>query len=196
MRYLLTLGLILSLGFGAFAQRHETLFSNSMNTTGLWIGWTFNYTSFQENDWEYLQGFFGGLELGRNAFIGYGRWKAKPGLDVMGVNQDLEMRHGGLILGVSPNSYRAIHPTFQFVLGPGRTIYDDGFNREKDRFLAIKPSAGLEFNLFEAIRLNIEGGYLLVTGDSFDTEMFPELESVDLSAPFLQLNLKFGFSWD
>jgi hypothetical protein len=194
MRYILSLGLILCLSFGAFAQRQETLLSD-LNTTGLWIGWTFNYTSYN-NDWDYLQGFFGGLEVGRNAYIGYGRWKAKPGLDIMGAAQDMEMRHGGLILGVSPGSYRAIHPTLQFVIGPGRTIYDDGFERQKDRFLAIKPSAGLEFNLFESVRLNIEGGYLLVTGTDFDTEAFPELEDVDLSAPFLQLNLKFGFSWD
>jgi hypothetical protein len=194
MRYLLTLCFVLVLASAAFAQRHETLLSD-LNTTGAWIGWTFQYNAY-DDDWEYLQGFFGGLEVGRNAYIGYGRWKAKPGLDVMGVEQDLEMRHGGLILGVSPGSYRAIHPTFQFIIGPGRTIYDDGFSREKERFLAIKPSAGLEFNLFEAVRLNIEGGYLLVTGDDFDTGVFPELEDVDLSAPFLQLNLKFGFSRD
>jgi hypothetical protein len=81
-----------------------------------------------------------------------------------------------------------IHPRFGIFAGGGRL---DIVGEGRDRVFGISPTAGLELNVTSWFRLGMEGGYRFLS--DVDT---PGFESSDFSAPFAQLQLRFGFSWD
>lgn len=165
------------------AQREETLFGG-LDLTGAWGAFTYNYSNY-DDDWALVRGGYGGLEFSRNIFLGYGGWRVRD--DVSLNDRNLEFRYGGLMLGISPGSYKSIHPRLNILFGPGKLEY----RGEDDRVLVLQPSAGLELNLFEWWRLGIEGGYRFVGDNEFE-----ELQASDVSTPFIQIDLRFGFSWD
>lgn len=169
-----------------FGQREETLFGRSGGLTGAWGAPVYNYSQFGE-DWVYVRGGYGGLEFGRSLFIGWGGFRTKENVNIEGVDP-FRFRYGGLMLGVAPNSYRSVHARFNVLAGGGRLDLADG---ERDRVFVMQPSAGVEINIFQWMRLGLDGGYRFV----MDSDV-AGLESGDLSAPFFQIDLKFGFSWD
>jgi hypothetical protein len=74
-------------------------------------------------------------------------------------------------------------------VGGGRIDFDDR-NLTRDRVFVLQPAVGLEVNVFRWLRLGAEGGYRLVTDVNVGG-----LESADVSKPFAQLQLRFGYSW-
>lgn len=172
---------------GLWGQREETLFNRAGGLTGAWGAPVYNYSQFGE-DWSYIRGGYGGLEFGRSLFIGWGGFRTKDQVDIEGSPSSFKMRYGGFMLGVAPNAYKAIHPRINILTGGGRLNFDDG---DTDRVFVMQPSAGVEINLFQFMRLGLEGGYRFV----LDSDI-PELSSGDISSPFFQIDLRFGFSWD
>ena len=85
-----------------------------------------------------------------------------------------------------PNSYQLIHPMISFQTGSGKITLSDG---QTDRAFVFQPSAGFELNIFKWFHLGIEGGYRFITNTSLNG-----VDNKDLSAPFAQLNLRFGVS--
>ncbi len=183
MKTLVWTTLALALSLTAYGQRTETLFDD-FDLTGAWGGVTYNYSSY-DNDWALLRGGYGGLEFGRNVFVGYGGWRIKDEAEIN--DGEFEFRYGGFMLGITPISHKAIHPRINMLLGPGRIEYEG----DRDRVLVFQPSAGVEFNLFQWWRLGLEGGYRLIANNGLDT-----ISNADVSAPFMQIELRFGFSWD
>lgn len=169
-----------------FGQREETLFGRTGGLTGAWGAPVYNYAQFGE-DWVYIRGGYGGLEFGRTLFLGWGGFKTRENVNIEGVDP-FRFRYGGFILGVAPNSYRSLHARFNLLTGGGRLDMADG---ERDRVFVMQPSAGVEVNIFQWMRLGLEGGYRFV----MDSDV-PALNTADLSAPFFQIDLRFGFSWD
>lgn len=178
-----TLLLSFLLTFSLQAQREETLLGN-LDMSGIWGGITYNYSSY-ESDWHLVRGGYGGLEFGRNVFLGYGGWNLKENVRT-DRGSEFDLRYGGFMLGITPLSYRAIHPRINFLVGPGRVKFEG----DDERILVFQPSAGAEFNLFQWFRLGLEGGYRLVANNGLDN-----LTNEDVSAPFIQVDLRFGLSW-
>ncbi len=164
------------------AQREETLFG-SLDLSGAWGAFTYNYSNY-EDDWALVRGGYGGLEFSENIFLGYGGWRVRD--DVTINDRNLEFRYGGLMLGVAPGAYKSVHPRLTVLFGPGKLEY----RGEDDRVLVFQPSGGLELNLFQWWRLGVEGGYRFVLDNEFD-----DLSTGDVSSPFIQIDLRFGFSW-
>ena len=168
------------------AQHDETLFGrNGFELTGAWGAATYNYSFFDE-DAVYTRGGYGGLEFGNTFYLGYGwfrfREDAKPK-----EASEFDMKYNGIMLGITPHSYRAIHPRITMLIGGGKVYPDTGGT---DRVFVFQPSAGLEINVFQWFRIGVEGGYRLVANENL-----PGLSASDISSPFAQLDLRFGFSW-
>lgn len=175
------------LAFATGTTAQETLFnSNGLGLTGAWGTATFNY-SFLDDDYVYGRGGNFGLEFGHSVFVGYAwtRFKDEAQPDNA---RDFRLKYNGLLLGVTPNSYKAIHPRINALIGGGKVFLRDG---NYDRVFVLQPSAGLEINVFEWFRLGLEGGYRFVSNDNV-----AGLSSEDISSPFAQIELRFGSSWD
>jgi hypothetical protein len=100
----------------------------------------------------------------------------------------LNFRYHGPVIGIAPNSIKMIHPRFTFITGSGKVWNDE--NDLTDRMFVFQPSAGFEFNVFQWFRLGFEGGYRFVGSSDL-----LNLASGDLSAPFAQVEMRFGLSW-
>lgn len=169
-----------------FGQREETLFGRAGGLSGAWGAPVYNYSQFGD-DWIFIRGGYGGLEFGRSLFLGWGEFRSKEDINIEGADP-FRFRYGGLFLGVAPNAYRSVHTRFNLLAGGGRLDLKDG---GRDRVFVMQPSAGMEINFFQWMRMGVEGGYRFV----LDSDL-PNLNSGDLSTLFFQVDLKFGFSWN
>lgn len=169
------------------AQKDETLFNHrNVGLTGFWVAGGLNYTSF-DTDWSFFGGTNFGFEFGKSFLIGWGNYTSGIDIDIQGLDPSVHFKYGGLMLGFTPQSRKVIHPRLTLLTGRGRaTIADTG----SDRVFVFQPSAGLELNVFRWFRVGAEGGYRIVSG--VDSNL---LTNKDLSRPFAQIDLRFGFSW-
>lgn len=189
MKYLPLLAAFIFGAVGLQAQSEETLFNQTnLRLTGAWGSATYNFTSFNGDDWTLMRGGYGGVELGRDLFLGWGGYETKDKVLLNGGDTQLNFRYHGPVVGIAPNAVKMIHPRFTFITGTGRVWAND--RSYGDRMFVFQPSAGFEFNIFQWFRLGFEGGYRFV-GSS---EKF-NLNSGDLSAPFAQIEMRFGLSW-
>ncbi len=167
------------------AQRQETLFGhNGLGITGMWGSATYNYSFFDE-DYVYNRGGNIGLEFGNNFFVGYGWSRFRENANPEGA-RSFRMRYNGVLLAVAPGAYQAVHPRISALIGGGRVFPD---NLPRSQVFVFQPSAGIEVNVFQWFRVGLEGGYRIVTNSST-----PDLSSTDISSPFAQIDLRFGFT--
>ena len=172
------------------SKRERTLLGD-LDLTGLWGGPTYNY-SMTGDDWALVRGGFGGMEFGEDVFIGYGGWKSRESFrtdENPNDNSEFSFQQGGLILAYSPGRDRSVHPRFTTIFGPGK-IDIAGDNIGSDRMFVGQAMAGVEFNLFQVMRLGIDGGYRFANG--VETEGITDR---DVSGPIVQIEARFGFSW-
>lgn len=168
------------------AQRTETLLNGKFGFTGLWIGPKYNFSYFNE-DFSYVRGGLFGFEFGKTVLIGWSGTRFRDRVTVEDFEDTFKLDYSNFILYITPRSSKVIHPLLGIQLGGGDLEFD---NLDTDRVFVVQPSVGLEVNVFQWFRAGVEGGYRHVTG--IDT---PGLETNDVSSPFAQINLKFGFSW-
>ncbi|OAV44750.1 hypothetical protein A3850_009725 [Lewinella sp. 4G2] len=174
-----------------FKQKRERTLLGDLDLTGLWGGPTYNYSA-SGDEWAFVRGGFGGLEFGEDFFLGYGGWKSRESFNIDENPTDdtaYDFRQGGVIMAYSPNRDAAIHPRFTAILGPG-SIDRAGEEFERDRMLIGQAMVGLELNLFQVMRLGIDGGYRFANG--VDTE---GITGNDISGAVVQIEARFGFSW-
>lgn len=178
--------LLLAITQSLTAQRDETLFGrNNLDMTGFWYTNTNNFT-FYEDDTEYFSGGKVAFEFNKNLFLGWA-WQRLEGEAIAADNnQRFNLRHNGLVVAFSPNSNKVIHPYFSMIGGSGRL----NTNADRDRVFVFQPAGGLELNVFRWFRIGAEAGYRFVT----DVDQ-SGLSTADVSAPFAQLQFRFGFSW-
>jgi hypothetical protein len=175
----------------AQAQREETLFNRTrLDMTGFWYTDSYNFTFFDE-DTEYFSGGNVGFEFNRNFILGWS-WQRMRDYAALDNNAQLgyRMRHNGLLLGYVPGSSKVVHPYLSATIGGGRLDFDDGADFTRDRIFVIQPALGLEVNVFRWFHLGVEGGYRLVN----DVD-HPNITSTDMSKPYAQIQLRFGYSW-
>jgi hypothetical protein len=171
----------------AFGQKDETLFSK-LKLTGAWGGTAFNFAQIGEN-YTTLQGGYGGLEFGKDFFIGYGRLASIGDFYINdGSNDRYRMDYNGLILGYSPRSHKTLHLQTNVLLGGGSIRNLE--TADSDEYLAVQPYLGVELNVVRWMRIGIGGGYRAVFSDNDSA-----IPSADLSNAFAEVKFKFGWSW-
>ncbi|MCB0663676.1 MAG: hypothetical protein KDC24_13100 [Saprospiraceae bacterium] len=187
-RWMLSLLVVAALSTTMFGQSEETLFGNSgLRLSGAWGGSSTGLTFFDE-DYAVTTGGFGGLEFGKNVFVGWGGYSTTNAFDIDDFqNNRLKLRYSGLMLGYMPFAYSAVHPKVMLLTGGGRLSTP---GEESDRIFVVQPSVGVELNVLRWFRLGLEGGYRVVLDNDLSG-----ISDQDISAPFAQMTFKFGFSW-
>lgn len=171
----------------AFGQKDETLF-NKLKFTGAWGGSTWNFAQVGEN-YATLTGGYGGLEFGKNLFIGYGSLTSVGDFYLNNNSNDrYRMDYQGLLLGYSPNAHKSLHLQTNLMVGGGSVRNLETF--ESDDFIVLQPYIGVELNVVRWMRVGIGGGYRAV----FD-ESLPAVNTANLSNAFAEVRFKFGWSW-
>ncbi len=169
------------------AQRDQTLFGRGgLDLTGAWGGSQIALTSFG-TEYAALQGGYGGIELNKNFFIGWGGYSSftYDGIDQIN-NDTYEMRYNGLMLGYGLKSYKVVHPQATLLLGGGRK---EEVGVGTDNVFVAQPGLGVEFNVFRWFRIGVNGGYRIVINN--------DLATVDntFSNGYGSVSFKFGWSW-
>ncbi len=183
---LITLAVMIS-ATSLSAQREETLFNrNSTWFSGIWGSAMYDYNYF-DDDWGMVKGGSFGLEFGKTVFLGYGSYRLKDDIRLGESNDQFDLKYRGFLLGITPNSHKVVHPKLSVFTGNGTVRLDE---TDSDRVFVIQPSVGMEVNVFQWFRVGVEGGYRFVSNSDFDN-----YTNDDFSAPFAQLELKFGISW-
>jgi hypothetical protein len=190
MKQILILTLALFATGAMYAQREETLFNQTrMDLTGFWFSDSHNFT-FLDDDTEYFSGGNFAFEFGRSLMVGWAWQRMKDSAPLPGENGFYDLRHRGLLIGYAPSTSKVLHPYLSTVVGGGRIDYDNNSSFSRDRVFVLQPAVGLEVNIFRWFRLGAEGGYRLVSDVNN-----AGLSNGDLSKPFAQLQLRFGYSW-
>jgi|AntRauTorckE5430_2_1112549.scaffolds.fasta_scaffold02664_1 hypothetical protein len=171
----------------AFGQRDETLF-NKLKFTGAWGGNAFNFAQIGEN-YTTLTGGYGGLEFGKDVFIGYGRLTSVGDFFLDNTSSDrYSMSYSGLLLGYAPNAHKSLHLQTNLMVGGG-SLRNLELNASDD-FIVVQPYVGVEVNVVRWMRIGIGGGYRAV----FDNSL-PNINTANLSNAFGEVRFKFGWSW-
>lgn len=175
-----------------FAQKDETLFNKTgIRISGGWGGGSYNITRIGDEN-ILFRGGYGGVELNKSIFLGWGGYESRDNINLENIEAaSLNMNYNGFIAGYSPNAYKAFHPQFMVMVGGGE-INGDGLTGGKDKITVIQPSAGFEINVFRWFRVGVNGGYRVVTNTDTNVN---RISDSDLSAPFGEIKLKFGWSW-
>ena len=185
--WLLLAALVFSLP--AFSQNTETIFNRAgLSPTDVWYGMNYMYSS-HNDDWVYNRGGQISLEFGQILEIGWGWERYKEDATIEGVSTPFSLRHNGIFLGLTPASHKVIHPRISLLAGGGRLKLKEDNDDVTDRVFVFHPQAGIEINVFKWARLGVEGGYRFVGGTDINV-----LEPADVSAPTLNIHLRFGFT--
>lgn len=180
---------LLMAAFGAFGQKEQTLLGSSgFRFTGIWGGWTSALSRFGDQT-GYVRGGFFGAEFGKSVFIGGAGYSLSNGANWNGVftPQRFNLDYGGLMVGAGINNWKLLHPQFNVTVGGGE-VWLQGEGR--DAVFAVQPQVGVELNVARWFHLGVEGGYRYVVGSDY-----VGLSDRDLSSPFIEAKMKFGWSW-
>lgn len=187
MKRVMQITLALLMALPLFAQREETLFGrNRLDLTGAWYTNTNNF-SLYNNDTEYFSGGSVLFEFNKDIFLGWAWQRMQGDARIQRNDERFDYKLSGFMFAYAPSAHRVLHPRFSVYGGSGKLSVNNG---ERERIFGIQPAGGLELNVFSWFRLGLEAGYRFVT--DIDS---PEVRSSDASAPFVQMQFRFGFSW-
>lgn len=178
---------LLFLATTTFAQREETVIgSNGLGFSGLWGGYKHQISQFGTTN-SYISGGFFGFEFGKALLVGWGTYELKDEVKWDQLqSQNFEMRWRPVLLQYGFKNHKPIHPQIGIEAGRGRIKLDD----KSDNVFVTTPTVGVEINVFRWFHLALDGGYRFVTDSSI-----AGLSDKDLSGPYAQATLKFGYSW-
>ena len=137
----------------------------------------------------------GGGVIIDNVFIGfYGLGSTND--FVQNINEDdfsLDLAHGGLWFGYTPNTFKVFHPYTSLKVGWGfADINQRRFNNHivnGDAIFALTPEAGLELNVTRHFRIGGSIGYRWVT----DVDQLAGYGDKDFSSLTGQITMRFGW---
>lgn len=102
---------------------------------------------------------------------------------------DVKFGHGGIWLGIAPQSQKLIHVYGSAKIGWGKArLRQDKENIYSDRVFVLTPEIGFEVNLTEWLKLGFTGGYRWVNG----VTRLPTLDNEDFSSPVGILTFRIG----
>jgi len=164
-------------------QNDETLFGGEgLHLTGIWGSFDWGFTAFDEA-FTRTKASFIDFEFNKAVSVGLGSVKTK---EAIGPDGNHKLNYGSVLIAFTPGPHRAVHPRFGFLLGNGKLKSE----QDNDEVFVFQPSVGVEVNVFKWFRLGFEGGYRFVSGSET-----PAFSDKDFSSFFLDLNLRFGWSW-
>ncbi|MCB9284797.1 MAG: hypothetical protein H6563_12035 [Lewinellaceae bacterium] len=188
------LALLLLLAFGLHAQdeQEQTLFK-SIRVVGAFGSPIFELGNLYDSTGTSTGGggalvfnkfFLGGFGMGSSGFAS---------IDFQGTTYKIDMGYGGIWLGFTPLTHKAIHPYISTRYGWGKIkLNEEGASAPsyQDKIFCFIPEAGFEVNFFRWFRICASGGYRLVTG----ANDLPanSLELSDLRSFCGYLTLRFG----
>lgn len=171
----------------------RTLFDGENLSFGAFGGPFMSFTTI-DGEFAHMMGGGGAFQIGGFFFGGYGQGltnKIPAKEDFYDDDDFIEFGHGGFLTGFTLMGNKAIHPTFNMLIGFGNiSIYDD-FNNTSDTsdgLLVFEPGVQIELNLTKFMRLGVGASYRLVS--SVDIEGY---EDQDFSGVSGQLAFKFGW---
>lgn len=166
-----------------FGQDDETLFGHDgLRLTGVWGSFAWGFTAFDE-DFTPTKATFVDFEFNRAVAVGLGSVKTK---EDFGPEGDYKLNYGSVLIAFTPDPHGAVHPRFGFLLGNGKLKSKP----DQDKVFVFQPGVGIEVNAFRWFKLGFEGGYRFISGSKT-----PALSDQDLSSFYLDLKLRFGWSW-
>ena len=170
------------------AQQERTVFGkNGWRISGAWGGPAVGVGQL-DNELVVFRGGFGGVEFGKKLFLGWGGFETDNDVYIDALdNNRFKMDYSGFIVGYTPAAHKKIHPNFMLLTGSGNAQVG---NSETDNVFVVQPTLGLELNVFRFFHLGIDGGYRMVTNVNI-----PDMTGRDLSGPYMEVKMKFGFSW-
>lgn len=170
------------------AQEEETLFGESgLHLSGAWGGPVFG-TTFFDTETVPTKGSFWGLEFNDMILIGMRKEKTFDSVKLRPEQDALyDFKHRGYYIRFFPNRKKVVHPVFGFSMGNGEL---EKKGNSKDNLFLVQPAIGLEINIFNWWRAEVDGGYRFVSGTGL-----PGIDDADLSTFFITLSLRFGWSW-
>jgi len=174
--------------FSLIAQHERTVFGkNGWKISGAWGGPAVGVGQLQD-ELVVFRGGFGGIEFGKKLFLGWGGFETDNDVYIDALDNDrFKMDYSGFMLGFTPSAHTKIHSNFMLLAGSGNAQVG---NSETDNVFVVQPTLGVELNVFRFFHLSLDGGYRLVTNVNI-----PEMTGRDLSGPYAELKMKFGFSW-
>lgn len=170
------------------AQKEETILGErGWGLSGIWGGYAHQFTQYDDKDAFNSGGFFG-FEFGKSLIIGWSHTDLRDDITLRNnETRKFDFRYNGAKIGYAFIPYKAIHPVLNFEIGKG-TVELTG--QPKDRVFVMQPSAGLEINVLRWFRLGLEGGYRFIQNNDL-----VGISAEQISGPYGQATLKFGFSW-
>ena len=189
MKYLIVIFiLMISSSLAVFGQEERTVFGkSSWRISGVWGGPAVGVGQF-DNAPVVFRGGFGGVEFGKRLFLGWGGFETDNDVYIDALDNDnFKMDYSGFMLGFIPSAHKTIHPHFMVLAGTGNARVGES---QSDNIFVVQPTLGLELNVFRFFHLSLDGGYRLVTNVNI-----PEMTGQQLSGPYAEVKMKFGFSW-
>jgi hypothetical protein len=169
------------------AQKDETLIGKTgLKLSGIWGGTNTGLVGFDGENHGMFGGFFG-LEFSKSLLLGFAGYNSSESTIYNGQRRKYDIDYGGFSIGYAYQSHKVVHPRVSFLMGSGNLKIKD---EPDDNVFVVQPSAGVEINLFRWFRMGLEGGYRFVSNTSL-----PKPSDGEVSAPFAQLSLRFGWSW-
>lgn len=167
----------------------HSVFSDGMHRISGFGGPIYNYTNVNGNI-ALLYGGGGGVLLNDFFVGGYGMSNTTK---ISYNNSDMSVSYGGLWIGYSYHSSRAIHPAFYLQTGWGRIKspselkYNENYTTN-DRIFVVNPEIELEMNIFRFLRISFGINYRIIGGIDSNNENIP-----NLSGPGANIMFKFGW---
>lgn len=184
--------LILCLGIsGITYSQTQTLFNN-LDVTGVFGSVIVETGAINEEIGADVGG--GGALVLDPIFIGgYGMGTKYPTHEIMNGadagQYDVKFGHGGLWLGIVPNSEKLIHFYGSAKIGWGKArLRQEKDNVFTDRVFVLTPEIGFEVNLTQYMKMSVTGGYRWVNG----VTQLQELANEDFSSPIGLITFHFG----
>lgn len=170
-----------------FSQNDKTLFQNNLEMSASWAGISFTTTQIMATTTNQI-GVDVGFEYNGTFLTGY-QWRSTLDelvLPDLAASTQLKFGYHTFLIGYTLPTNKVIHPRLTLGVGPGQMKFDD----KKDQLFVVQPAVGLEINLFQWMRLSLDGGYRKVSGVQSDL-----ITNEELTNFFGTASLRFGWSW-
>ncbi len=165
----------------------ETLF-NDIDVVGAFGGPFVEFSSIAD---ETVINTGGGGALVLNDFFlgGYGLTSKLDDYRFGVAEYDLELKHGGFWLGITPQTDKLLHFYGSARVGWGKAkARGSGPQAGNDNVFVVTPEIGFEINIFDWFRIAGTGGYRLVSG----VDDFLDLDNQSFNSPVGTITFRIG----
>ncbi len=166
-----------------FGQEQQHLFSGGKVTSG--FGSFLLETAQTQDRSSLIKGFDMGLSVNKTQMGVYYIWSSDGGER----EGSFSYRHIGALFGYNLGNHKIVHPYFTTRFGIGNQKSFVGGEKIGQTIIAIKPSLGLEVNIYEEMKLSIVASYNYFNRFELDQE----IETLNLNG--ISYGVIFTWGW-